>query len=82
MENSIKNNKGITLPKFLKNWNVRRSIYMLVGIFIIVQSVLVSQWFGLIFGGYFTAMGLFGFGCASGNCSVNNVSQNRHRRIN
>ncbi len=82
MDNLIKNKKKFTLPKFLNNWNFRRSIYMLVGIFIIIQSVLISQWFGLIFGAYFTAMGLFGFGCASGNCSVNSAPQNRHRRLN
>lgn len=82
MVNILKNKQGLRVPDFLKNWNVRRTIYVLVGIFIIVQSVMISQWFGLIFGGYFTAMGLFGFGCASGNCAVNNTQQNRHRRIN
>ncbi len=82
MDNLIKNKKKFTLPRFLYNWNARRTVYIMVGVFIIVQSAMLSRWFGLIFGGYFTAMGLFGFGCASGNCSVNSVQQNRHRRLN
>ncbi len=82
MGNPIKNRNKFTLPRFLNNWNARRTIYIIVGIFITVQSAMLSQWFGLIFGAYFTAMGLFGFGCASGNCKVNSLPQNRHRRIN
>ena len=60
----------MTIPKFLKGFNARRVIYVVMGLFIIIQSAILGQWFGLIFGGYFTAMGFFGFGCASGNCSV------------
>lgn len=27
-----------------------------------------QQWMGTVIGGYFASMGMFGFGCASGNC--------------
>jgi hypothetical protein len=40
-----------------------------MGIAVIVQSVMSKQWFGVAFGGYFTSMGLFAFGCAAGNCA-------------
>jgi hypothetical protein len=49
-------------------------LYLGIGIAIIVQSVVNQQYFGAIFGGYFAAMGLFAFGCASGNCFGGNCS--------
>ena len=58
------------LHKILTRWTFRRALYLLGGVFIIVQSILNSQWIGVVFGGYFTAMGLFAFGCAAGSCSV------------
>lgn len=39
-----------------------------MGLFVIGQSAISRQWFGVLFGGYFASMGLFAFGCASGNC--------------
>lgn len=54
--------------RILKGWNLRRIFYILIGLMLIVQSILVRQWFAILFGGYFFSMGLFAFGCASGNC--------------
>jgi len=54
--------------RILTNWTFARGLYLVMGIFVIVQSVMSQQWFGVAFGGYFAAMGLFAFGCASGNC--------------
>lgn len=56
--------------RILTNWTFTRALYLVIGISIIFQSVESQQWFGAVFGGYFAAMGLFAFGCASGNCSV------------
>ena len=50
------------------NWTFKRVLFFLMGIFVIVQSIMNEQWLGVAFGGYFAAMGLFAFGCASGNC--------------
>lgn len=55
--------------RLLTGWNFRRVLYLALGVYMIVQSVLLRQWWGIAFGGYFFSMGLFGFGCASGNCS-------------
>ncbi len=52
----------------LSGWNFRRVIYLVGGIFITIQAVVEKQWFLLIPGVYFTSMGFFAFGCASGNC--------------
>jgi hypothetical protein len=54
--------------RILTNWTFTRVFYLIAGCAIIFQSVISRQWFGVAFGGYFAAMGLFAFGCASGNC--------------
>jgi hypothetical protein len=56
--------------KLLSNWNFLRLFYFLIGLFIIVQSVMDKEWFGVIIGGYFTSMGLFALGCAGQNCYI------------
>ena len=43
-------------------------MYLAVGIYVIIQSGLDHEWFGVIFGSYFASMGLFAYGCASGAC--------------
>jgi hypothetical protein len=58
------------MKKILTGWTVRRLIYLLIGIFILLQSVWEVQWFGILAGGYFASMGLFAFGCAAANCYV------------
>lgn len=49
-------------------WNFQRIIYLVIGSFILIQSLIELQWMGILFGSYFASMGLFAFGCASGNC--------------
>lgn len=60
--------------RLLSNWNISRVFYLLMGIFILVQSVMNAQWLGVLFGGYFSAMGLFALGCAAGNCYGGNCA--------
>lgn len=54
--------------RLLSNWSIRRVIYLIIGIAILVQGILMNEWIGIAGGGYFTLMGLLGFGCAGGNC--------------
>lgn len=54
--------------RILTGWTFTRGLYLLMGILVIIQSAMQQQWFGVLFGGYFASMGLFAFGCASGNC--------------
>lgn len=54
--------------RILSNWSLMRVFYIIIGGTLIVQSVLSRQWIGVVVGGYFAAMGVFAFGCASGNC--------------
>ena len=55
--------------RILKNWTILRVAYVAIGGIVIVQSVLAHEWLGILFGGYFAAMGIFSLGCAAGACS-------------
>lgn len=56
------------------NWSFLRLLYTAMGTFIMAQAIGNAEWVGIIFGGYFASMGLFGFGCASGNCYASNTT--------
>jgi hypothetical protein len=72
--------------RLLTNWTLTRAFYLIAGLFVIIQSIMSQQWIGIAFGGYFAAMGLFAFGCASGNCIGGNCSteskQNTEENVN
>lgn len=54
--------------RILKDWTFKRVVYLTVGITTIVMAFQYREWlFGLV-GVYFATMGIFAFGCASGNC--------------
>ena len=54
--------------RILTGWTLIRVFYLITGSYIIAQGLMEKQWFAMVFGAYFAAMGLFGFGCAGGNC--------------
>ena len=56
--------------RIVSGWTLSRLLYVLLGTLIIIQASLDKQWAGILFGGYFLTMGIFGFGCAGGNCYV------------
>lgn len=58
--------------RLLNGWSIRRGIYLLIGLTILVQGVLMQEWIGIIGGAYFLVMGILGLGCADGNCSQAN----------
>ena len=60
---------------FLSGWTFRRVLYLGLGTLMIVQSIVNSMWIGVLFGAYFAAMGLFAFGCAGGQCAVEEPQQ-------
>ena len=53
--------------RLLTGWTFQRVLFLVSGSFILIQSIIARQWFGIIFGIYFASMGLFALGCA-GNC--------------
>jgi len=52
----------------LTGWTLRRYVYLIAGILIAMQAIREKEWMLTLAGIYFAAMGLFAFGCASGNC--------------
>lgn len=62
--------------RIFKNWTLTRALFLILGIVVIIQSILNYQWIGILFGSYFASMGLFAFGCATGNCYGGNCEVN------
>lgn len=60
--------------RIFSRWTFTRVIYLVMGSYIIVQSIIEKQWMGAALGGYFAAMGLFAFGCVAGNCFGDNCT--------
>ena len=56
------------IERILTKWTFSRVLYLIMGIAAIIYSIRSHQWFGVAFGGYFAAMGLFAIGCAAGKC--------------
>ncbi|MBD3749284.1 MAG: hypothetical protein IE931_07305 [Sphingobacteriales bacterium] len=68
--------------RILTNWTFSRIIYLVLGVVLIIQFSINKQWFGVAFGAYFASMGLFAFGCASGNCASGNCETRLPRKMN
>jgi hypothetical protein len=58
--------------RLLTGWTWTRVFFLLMGLLVIGQGVDAGQWPGIALGSYIAAMGLFGWGCASGTCSSSN----------
>ncbi len=58
--------------RILTGWNFQRVFYLIAGGGLVVVSLMDKQWVGAALGTYFAAMGIFGFGCAAGNCGGGN----------
>lgn len=54
----------------MANFNFRRWIYIIGGVFFILTAIFDQTWWLIPFGLYFAAMGIFKFGCASGSCDI------------
>lgn len=74
MEQFAKQNSLIMKERILTGWTFIRGLYLVMGILVIIQSAKQQQWFGVLFGCYFASMGLFSFGCATGNCFGGNCA--------
>lgn len=58
------------MKTLFQNWNLRRTFYLIGGIFFVLVAVNDRTWWMIPFGLYFVAMAVFQFGCASGNCEI------------
>ena len=55
--------------KLLKGWNVRRAVYLIVGLIALGQAFYLEEYFLILFGAYFAIMAVLNIGCASGHCA-------------
>lgn len=68
--------------RILTNSTFTRALYLVIGIAVMIQSIISQQWFGVAFGGYFAATGLFAFGCAGGTCYNGNCVVESKQKTN
>ena len=62
--------------RIMKGWSLKRILFVVFGLYIIYQSAMDKSWMGIALGAYFVSMGVFAFGCASGNCYGNSCAVN------
>lgn len=62
------------INRILNNWTWTRGAYTIIGLLVLAQAITEVQWWGVALGAYVFLMGLFSFGCAGGNCAINNSS--------
>lgn len=58
------------MKRITTGWTLMRAIYLAIGSVIAIDAGLAAVWWAVLIGGYFAAMGLFGFGCARGQCAL------------
>jgi hypothetical protein len=68
--------------RILTGWTFKRALYIIMGSYLIIQSIVDRQWLFILFGVYFAAMGLFAFGCASGNCFGGSCNVEPGQKVN
>jgi len=61
----------------LNGWTARRILFTLLGLGLALQAAIHGDWFGIIFGLYFTGMGILNVGCAGGNCSIQHIKDGK-----
>ncbi|NJY64328.1 hypothetical protein HC174_16440 [Salinimicrobium sp. CDJ15-81-2] len=60
------------INRIFNNWTWTRVAYLIIGMWVIIQSAFEGQWIGTVLGAWPAAMGLFGLGCAAGSCATGN----------
>ncbi len=68
--------------RILTGWTVTRILYLVMGIAVMVQGLTEQVYWGIAFGAYFAAMGLFNFGCAAGCYGGNYYTGTKHKTKN
>lgn len=68
--------------RILKNWTIIRVLYVAIGGYTAVSAFMDGQWAFVVMGALFGAMGIFGLGCAGGNCQTNFDSKDSEENSN
>ena len=67
------------MKNYLSNWNFRRIIYLIGGIFFVLVAINDRTWWMIPFGLYFISMAVFRFGCAATSKIRKNQRKRKHR---
>ena len=60
------------MKNYLAQWNLMRTIRLILGLLILGEGAKTGQWILAFFGLLFTSMAIFNLGCCAGrNCSAN-----------
>ncbi|RQO32450.1 hypothetical protein DBR32_02265 [Taibaiella sp. KBW10] len=54
-------------------WTVRRLAYLIIGLWIAIQSAMGQEWLLAALGGYFSVLAIFKLGCAGNQCTTLNT---------
>ncbi len=54
--------------RIFNGWTWIRGAFLFIGMWMIIQATLEGEWLGIGLGSWLAIMGLFGLGCAAGNC--------------
>ena len=65
------------LDRMRYGWTFQRGFYLVAGLVMSLLSFMHQEWYAVIFGLYFASMGLFGFGCAGGQCYTGSYTSRR-----
>ncbi len=67
------------MKNYLRNWDLMRVLRLALGIFIIVQGIMATEWWFVIMGGLFSLMPLLNIGCCSSSGCYAPISKVRKK---
>lgn len=65
--------------RILTGWTWIRGAFLFLGLWMIIQTAMEGEWLGIVLGSWLSIMGLFGLGCAAGNCFNGNCEVSPER---
>ena len=54
----------------LKNWNLRRLVYLVFGLLFFIQLAIMKEWLILVLPSWMIIMAVFNLGCCGTDCAV------------
>ncbi len=69
------------MKHILNGWHFARWIRLFIGLYILIQGIMDSQWWFAALGLLFTLMPVFNVGCCGGSCATSASSQSMDNRV-
>jgi hypothetical protein len=55
-------------------WAFQWELFIVIGLILMIQSIVLKEWLCALFGGNFLSLGVFSFGCALVGCFTENCN--------